>query len=85
MDTTVIILIILAILGAAIYFYMKRGGETSRERPLRAECRRSLNMPAKEADEIIDRQLHRLREKHPGKSEDWYLDKCLYDLQRDRN
>lgn len=85
MESIYIFLIFLIVAGLIIFFFLKRGGDTSRVSSLRAECRRSLNMPVKEADETINRHLSNLREKHPGRSEEWYLDKLLYDLQRDRS
>lgn len=36
------------------------------------------------ACESLQWQLNRLKAKTPGKSEEWYLEKIIYDLERDR-
>ncbi len=84
MDMLLTILIILVIIGIVYFIYVRRGVEPSRVKELRGECRRQLNMPPQQAEETIDRYIKNLREKHPGRSEEWYLEKILYDLQRDR-
>jgi hypothetical protein len=33
----------------------------------------------------VERLLNFTRLNHPGRSEQWYWDKVLYDLERDRN
>ena len=42
-------------------------------------------MPADEADKVIDRLIERQKEKNPGQSEEWYLDKILFDLEKDKH
>ena len=37
-----------------------------------------------EARKSLQRQLMALRNKYPGYSQEWYLEKIIYDLQRDR-
>jgi hypothetical protein len=37
------------------------------------------------AAEILDRQIELLRKKHPGRTLEWYIEKAIYDLQRDRH
>ena len=84
------ILIFLTVVTIFLVIYIRnnlKGGGSSlngNEKKLWVECRRAINMPTQEADEIITRSLESLRDKHPGKTEEWYLDKFLYDLQRDR-
>lgn len=34
--------------------------------------------------ELADRLLTKVRQKHPNQSEDWYWEKVIYDLERDR-
>ena len=34
--------------------------------------------------DIVARLVQRLRQKHPGRAEDWYWEKAIYDLERDR-
>lgn len=33
---------------------------------------------------VAKRLLRQQRQKHPGKSDNWYLEKVIYDLERDR-
>ncbi len=83
MNQFFIIMIIIFIL-AVIYFYLIRilkGG--GKQRALWQECRRQLRLPPKLADETIKRHIKRLEERHPNRSEEWYLEKIIYDLERD--
>lgn len=34
--------------------------------------------------QVAERLLNHLRKKHPGQTEQWYVDKVVYDLERDR-
>jgi hypothetical protein len=34
--------------------------------------------------QVVDRLLKQARLKYPGKSEQWYWEKVLYDIERDR-
>ncbi len=60
-------------------------GLSAEEKKLWDKCRHSMNVSPHEVDAVIKRSLQVLKEKHPGKTEEWYLDKFLYDLQRDRS
>lgn len=37
-----------------------------------------------EAANALERQLALLKSKQPGQTEEWYLQKIIYDLERDR-
>ena len=41
-------------------------------------------LSGKEADKALRRQLDWLERKFPGRSREWYLEKAVYDLERDR-
>ena len=80
-------LIILAIAVALIilYFYRIRGRKgVGKQRALWQECRRKLRLPLKVADETIERHIKSLKKSHPNHPEEWYLEKIIYDLDRDR-
>ncbi len=62
----------------------KRVKKTGKVRLLRQEYGRKAGLPASTADKYIDDYISRLKEKHPGRSEEWYLEKMLFDLERDR-
>ena len=51
---------------------------------LRQQIKNMLRMPDHMADGLIDERIRRLKKKHPDRSEQWYLEKILYDEQRDR-
>jgi Sec-independent protein translocase protein TatA len=82
MGFTIVILVVIAVL---IYYYVSRmprkGGKAG---ALRKELQTRLNQPPGEAEETIERHIKNLRARHPGRSEEWYLEKILYDLERDR-
>ena len=80
-----VVVIILVIIGY-LWWKRQRSGEmgTSRAAALRREYRRKANLPAENAEEHINRYIQRLQEKSPGHDEEWYLEKMLYDLERDR-
>lgn len=86
-------LIAIIILVIVVFLLFKRtdlfqqgsiGGVKSKEKNIRAECRELLKMPPEEADKVIDRLVEKQREKNPGQTEEWYLDKVLFDLQKDK-
>ncbi len=81
-------LLVILLLGAIGYLWWKRqrsgGTGTSRAAALRREYRRKANLPAETAEDHINRYIERLQERNPGHDEEWYLEKMLYDLERDR-
>ena len=77
--------LILPVLLIAIFLYINRQKQFSgRSRRLRRDIRQKMRLSPKNADEIIDDYLSRLRQKHPDKQEEWYLEKMLYELERDK-
>jgi hypothetical protein len=46
---------------------------------------RKLQRLLPEDRRIADRLIAQMALKHPGKSTDWYVEKVIYDLQRDRH
>ncbi len=81
----VYLIIIILIVGAVAYYLNTKGAITPRrkESKLRERCRVLLKMPPQEADQVIDRLVEREKNRNPGKTEEWYLDKVLYDLEKD--
>ncbi len=51
---------------------------------MRNQYFRRVHLPRAQAEESLARHLARLQERHPGKSEAWYLHQILADLKRDR-
>jgi len=81
----VLIILLVAIALIILYFYRIRSRkEGGKQRALWQECRRKLRLPQKVADETIERYIQSLKESHPNHTEEWYLEKIIYDLDRDR-
>ena len=81
------VLVVLVLLGAGFWFLVRqRSGRTSRPiRRLEAEYMRKLALPESEARVVMGEQEARLRSRFPGRERRWYLEKMLYDLERDRH
>jgi len=80
-------LIILAVAVVLYILYSYRIGSrkgVGKQRALWQECRQKLRLPLKLADETIVRHIISLKKSHPNHSEEWYLEKIIYDLDRDR-
>ncbi len=76
--------IIIAVILIALYYFQKYKGKKPKTNNLRKEYSRRAGIPPATADEQIDAYILRLQQKHPGRSEEWYLEKMLFDLERDR-
>lgn len=53
-------------------------------RRLKKEYNMLFGSSGVEAEESLRRQMVYLQKKHPGCSEEWYLEKVVYDIKRDR-
>jgi len=86
MDLALAIVLIIVVIVVVIFFRSKGTGIAGRTKTgsLRQEARRQLKLPPEQADQTIDRQIERLKERYPGRSEEWYLEKIIYDLERDQ-
>jgi len=80
-----LIIIVVAVILIILYLSLKqsRKGE-GKIGALRQQCHRKLHLPLKLADETIQRYIDSLKESHPNHTEEWYLQKIIYDLDRDR-
>lgn len=84
MNQLLLILAVIFVL-TIIYIYIVRSGRgRGKKHALWQECRRQLRLPTQLANETIERHINRLKERHPNRSEEWYLEKIIYDLERDR-
>ena len=77
--------VVFGVLGAVVLLgliiWVVGGNEVSR---LRNQYFRSVQLPRAQAEQSLARHLARLQERHPGKTEVWYLRRVLADLERDR-
>jgi hypothetical protein len=69
---------------SVLYFIIRKTASSGGSR-LRKNCLREMRLPRAEAEKTLKRHIRALEKKHPGKDENWYLEKILYDIQRDRN
>ncbi len=83
----IIIILAVVFVGAfLIAYFLKqrkslRGPSQSR---LYKELQKQLHLPPDQAEEYIDDFVERMRQKYPGHTREWYLEKILFDLKRDR-
>jgi hypothetical protein len=80
-DRELIILVVGTVLCLGVLYWMLAGNEASR---LRTQYFLSVRLPRDEAEKSLARHLAGLQERHPGKSEAWYLRQVLAELRRDR-
>ncbi len=81
------VLLVLIIIGIVVLVLSKLSPKlVAKQRRLfyRRRFRSLANVADQEADKILDRQVARLKQKFPGRKTDWYFEKALYDLERDR-
>ncbi len=83
MGLMVAVLIFLVIF-VVFYPLLVRKHRQMRIRALRNHCKRALRMPGESGEETIERYKEKLKEKYPNKSEVWYLEKIIGDLERSR-
>ncbi len=81
MDRELIILVVGAVLCLGVLYWLLAGNEVGH---LRTQYFLSVRLPRDEAEKSLARHLASLQERHPGKSEAWYLRQVLADLRRDR-
>jgi hypothetical protein len=51
---------------------------------LKKEYKMLYGSSAAEAEQSLQRQMAYLKNKQPGQPEEWYLQKIIYDLEKDR-
>jgi len=72
--------------GTSAVAWYHRPAARARRRLQRLEDRyfRKVHMPRPMAQESLERHKARMRERHPGRGEAWYVAQVLADLDRDR-
>ncbi len=78
----IIVIVILIIL--ALVFFSPAQKEKRKQGQLRQQIRRKMRVSEDRAEEYIRDMKGRLEKKYPGRSEQWYLEKILSDLERGR-
>ena len=79
---------VLAIVGVALLIWIGlrliQGRKKSRLEQLVQDYRKRSGLPAHLAADSLDAQVDRLRKKNPGQTLEWYVERVLRDLDRDR-
>ncbi len=79
------VLLIIIVIAIASYFLLARGPQEKRKQgQLKSAIQRKMRVNEKRAEEYIADMKRRLEKKYPGRSEEWYLEKILSDLERGR-
>lgn len=78
----VILLVIAA--GAVLAAFLRSRASDSATAGLKRRYRQLVSLSAEQADNALRHQMKAVRKKYPGRSEQWYLEKIIYDLERDR-
>ncbi|MGI0493153.1 hypothetical protein ACN4EG_15320 [Alkalinema pantanalense CENA528] len=76
-------LLILAALGLLVYSVLQDRDRSGRSRGVSGRIDGKLLKATKGDRALAERLLQGARLKYPGKPDRWYVDKVLYDLQRD--
>lgn len=77
--------LIIIVIAIASYFFLARGPKEKRkQQQLKSAIQQKMRINEKRAEEYIEDMKKRLEKKYPGRSEEWYLEKILSDLERGR-
>lgn len=74
-------IILIVIIG--LFFYLW-GRKPRRITELKKKYYKLSNMPPHIAEDTLNRQIESLKKKHPDRPLEWYLEKVIFDLERDR-
>lgn len=66
-----------------IYFFWRKRGTSGTSFPGRPGLKKRL--PASLTEEQVERHIAHLKERYPGRSEEWHLEKAISDFERDRS
>jgi hypothetical protein len=74
----------LALIAAYLWYSRPSARRARRTRRLEQRYLRRSSLPHALALQALDRHIDGLQERYPDRSYDWYLDRVLADLERDR-
>ena len=78
-------IILLLLIAGVLIFWFSPGQKQKREKTnLEKAIQRKLRMNEEQTQDYIKDMQDRLGKRYPGKSETWYLEKILSDLERGR-
>jgi uncharacterized protein HemX len=77
-----VILVVIAIGTVLVSFLRSRATDNTAD--LKRRYQQLVFLSGQQADDALRRQLKEVMKRHPGRSEQWYLEKIIYDLERDR-
>lgn len=80
----VYLVVLLVMVAGAVLVTFLRGWPSGKTAALKRRYRQLMFLSEREADKALQHQLKAVRKKYPGRSEQWYLEKIIFDLERDR-
>lgn len=63
--------------------YLARPGDRKKKR-LKKRYAELMRLPPPAAKKALERQVEKLKERYPGKPGSWYIEKAVFDLEKDR-
>jgi hypothetical protein len=78
------LLILPAIAAGAVLVSFLRCRSPGSIAALKRRYRQLMSLSEQQAEKSLQYQLKAVRKRYPGRSEQWYLEKIIYNLERDR-
>lgn len=78
----ILILILVAVIIFGVVYFGR--DKFSRLERLKKKYYELSQLPPDEAERSLNFQLERLKEKHPDRDMEWYMDKIIFDLKKDK-
>ena len=78
------LLILPAIAAGSILVSFLRGRSPDSIDALKRKYGQLVSLSGQQAEKALQYQLKAVRKRYPGRSEQWYLEKIIFDLERDR-
>lgn len=78
------LMILLVIAAGFALLGFLRSRATDSTAALKRKYQQLVFLSGQQADDALHHQLKAVRKRYPGRSEQWYLEKIIYDLERDR-
>jgi hypothetical protein len=79
------LVILLVVIAGAVLASFLRNRTADSTAALKRRYRQLVLLSEQQAGIALQHQLQAVRKRYPGRSEQWYLEKIIYDLERDRH
>ncbi|MGM0442366.1 MAG: hypothetical protein ACQEQC_08100 [Elusimicrobiota bacterium] len=77
-----LILILFSVIIWAVFNFT--GSKSRKVEKLKEKYYRISGLPRDSAGQALKSQIEKLKKKHPDKDMEWYLDKIIFDLEKDK-